>query len=691
MPETRDFLFEIGTEELPPKALCEIAEALAKGMESRLDKAGLHGSKTTYYATPRRLAVLINDLPLRQAEQRREKRGPALTSAYDKDGKPTKAAIGFAHSCGVEVDALEVVETDKGSWLVNITLESGAATTELIPEIIKNALADLPVPKRMRWGALEEEFVRPVHWMVLLLGDQVIDIELFNVSTGNESRGHRFHHPDPILIQAAGAYASVLQQQGKLVPEFSKRRDTIQNQAHSVATQVNGKAVIDSALLDEVTALVEWPYAILGHFDRRFLSVPAEVLICTMQDHQKYFPVVDASEQLLPYFITISNIDSKDPEQIRAGNERVIRPRFSDAEFFWLQDRKRPLVHHWESLKDVIFQHQLGSLYDKCERITFIVRLIAKQIGGNPDWAERAARLAKCDLLTQMVQEFPELQGTMGRYYALFDGEVDEVAFALEEQYLPRFAGDKLPQSNTSMALALADRLDTLIGIFAIGQAPTGAKDPFALRRAALGVLRILIESKLALNLEKALQTTAGRFPPGLKADSFVPAVFDFMMDRLRAYYLDQDFRADTIDAVMQCRPTCPFDFDLRVRAVSAFRELPEAESLAAANKRIRNILKKSDENLPFQVRTELLQEGAEQNLAGCLAELSSEVVPLMNAGMYNEALYRLVALKEPVDAFFDQVMVMAEEINLRNNRLALLNELSSLFLRVADFSRLQG
>jgi glycyl-tRNA synthetase beta chain len=439
-----------------------------------------------------------------------------------------------------------------------------------------------------------------------------------------------------------------------------------------------------------VTALVEWPVALTGNFERRFLAVPAEALISTMQDNQRYFPVVDTHGRLLPHFITIANIESRDPAQVRAGNERVIRPRFSDAEFFWDQDRKQPLAARMEGLKHVVFQQRLGTVADKSDRVAALARLIAGHSHGNPDWAERAARLAKCDLLTQMVQEFPELQGIMGRYYALHDKEAPDVAQALEEQYLPRFAGDRLPQTATGRALALAERLDTLTGIFAIGQGPSGARDPFALRRAALGVLRILIEGRLDLDLLTLLERAAAGFEPAIRADSAVETVFEFVMDRLRGYYLDQGVRPDTFEAVLDCRPTRPLDLDRRVRAVSAFRELPEAASLAAANKRIRNILKKVDTVLPFEVRTDLLADGAEQALAGRLVELSSEVVPLMEAGLYGEALDRLTSLREPVDAFFDQVLVMAEDPALRDNRLALLNELGSLFLRVADFSRLQ-
>ncbi|HRD49973.1 MAG: glycine--tRNA ligase subunit beta [Candidatus Competibacter sp.] len=690
MAEHRDLLIEIGTEELPPKALFSLSLAFEQGIRDGLEKAGLPSNAIRRFATPRRLAVLIEHLPIRQPDRQLERRGPALSAAFGPDGQPTKAAEGFARSCGVAVTALQQQETDKGVWLVHVNIEPGAATADLIPGIVLAALAALPIPKRMRWGDRDDEFVRPVHWAVLLFGDEVIPAAIMGAQTGRETRGHRFHHPDPIRLMAPVDYARQLASAGKVIPDFGERRDAIRAQAEAAAARLNGVAVIKPELLDEVAALVEWPVALAGNFEQRFLNVPAEALISTMQDNQRYFPVVDAHGRLLPYFITITNLESRDPAQVRAGNERVIRPRFSDAEFFWNQDRKQPLSARMESLKEVIFQQRLGTLADKSERVAALARLIAEQSHGNSDWAERAARLAKCDLLTQMVQEFPELQGIMGRYYALHDQEALEVAHAQEEQYLPRFAGDRLPTTATGRTLALAERLDTLIGIFAIGQAPSGAKDPFALRRAALGVLRILIEGKLDLDLQTLLERAATRFEPAIHADNAVETVFEFIMDRLRGYYLDQGVRPDTFEAVLECRPTRPLDFDRRVHAVNAFRALPEAASLAAANKRIRNLLKKVETVLPFEVRPALLIEEAEQALAGRLVELSSEVIPLMETGLYGEALNRLARLREPVDAFFDQVLVMADDPALRDNRIALLNELSSLFLRVADFSRLQ-
>ncbi|HOW76038.1 MAG TPA: glycine--tRNA ligase subunit beta [Candidatus Competibacteraceae bacterium] len=688
--DTRDLLIEIGTEELPPKALSSLALAFENGVREGLEKAGLTSGELRRFATPRRLAVLIHDLPARQPDRQLERRGPALSAAFGPDGKPTKAAEGFARSCGVAVADLQKQETDKRAWLVHLSHEPGAATAGLIPGIVDQALAGLPIPKRMRWGDREDQFVRPVHWAVLLFGDEVIPATIMGVSSGRETRGHRFHHPQPIRITSPADYARQLADEGQVIADFAERRDRVRAQAEATAAELGGIVVIQPELLDEVTALVEWPVALAGNFERRFLNVPAEALISTMQDHQRYFPVVDGQGRLLPHFITMTNLESRDPAQVRAGNERVIRPRFSDAEFFWNQDRKQPLAARMETLKHVVFQQRLGTLDEKSGRVARLARFITEQTRGNPDWADRAARLAKCDLMTQMVQEFPELQGIMGRYYALHDQESPEVAQALEEHYLPRFAGDRLPATATGRIVALADRLDTLTGIFAIGQAPSGTKDPFALRRAALGVLRILIEGELDLDLPKLLDRAAASFDKAIRAEQAVDTVFAFIMERLRSYYLDQGLRPDTFEAVLDCRPTRPLDFDRRVRAVHAFRELPEAASLAAANKRIRNILRKVDTVLPFEVRPNLLMEDAEQALAGQLVELSSEVMPLMEAGLYGEALNRLARLREPVDAFFDQVLVMAEDATVRDNRIALLNELSSLFLRVADFSRLQ-
>lgn len=694
MAEHLDLLIEIGTEELPPKALSRLSDALASGLEQGLQKAGLPYSKAQHFAAPRRLAVLVTGLAAAQEDRAVERRGPALAAAFDDDGCPTQAAQGFARSCGVEVESLDRLETDKGAWLAFRTVQEGQTTKALIPAILRDALSKLPTPKRMRWGALSDEFVRPVHWLVLLFGDEVIDMELFGVKAGRETRGHRFHHPGTLYLSEPAAYAPLLETEGRVIADFAARREAIRAQVMEAAVAQGGSALISEALLDEVTGLVEWPVAVLGGFEQRFLQLPPEVLISTMQGHQKYFPVTDGDGNLLPYFITVSNLVSNDPVQVRAGNERVIRPRLSDAAFFWDQDRKRPLADRLDTLRTVVYEERLGSLYDKVQRVSRLAEQIAETLGYDASLAHRAAQLSKCDLLTEVVGEFPELQGVMGRYYALHDGENAETARALDEVYMPRFAGDRLPETGAGRALAIAERLDTLVGIFGIGGAPSGDKDPYALRRAALGSLRIIIESDLNLDLADLLVAAYDNYA-GKLVDAGLPnAVFDFMMDRLRGYYLEAGIRPDVFDAVLAQRPTQPLDFGARLSAVTEFRKLSEAESLAAANKRIRNILRQAAERKESVARTfdrERLVETTEQKLATALAALSDEVIPLLDQRDYTPALQRLASLKEPVDDFFDKVMVMTDDLPLRANRLALLNSLSELFLRIADLSRLQS
>ena len=687
----RDLLIEIGTEELPPKALGRMRDALQSSLLSLLEENGLAHGDSRAYATPRRLAVVIRDVPAAQADRDITKRGPAVKAAFDAEGKPTKPAEGFARSCGVAVSDLEEMETPKGSWLVYNSTEIGKATTDLIPALLVKALKALPMPKRMRWGNSDIEFVRPLHWVVLLFGEDAIAANIMGVDSGRYSRGHRFHHNEPIAITAPGAYVETLEQDGMVEVDMEQRRESIRTQVTEAGTALGGEALINTALLDEVTALVEWPVAISGSYDSRFLEVPAEALISSMQDHQKYFPVVDAQGKLLPHFITVANIASKDPEQIKTGNERVIRPRLEDAAFFWEQDRKQSLEDRLHLLDGVIFQKQLGSLLEKQDRIKTIVTAIAEAIGSNVSHAKRAAHLCKLDLLTNMVNEFPKLQGIMGRYYAGHDGEASEVAMALDEQYQPRFAGDVLPASETGQALAIAERLDTLVGIFAIGQTPTGDKDPFGLRRSALGVLRILIEKQLDLDLRSLIDSAATNFPADLKANTIGDDLFSFMMERLRAWYLDAGYDVHVFEAVLARQPAQPLDFDQRMRAVRAFRDLPESDSLSAANKRIRNILRKAETAIPAQYDTALLKEPAEQALAVALEELDTETAPLFKQRDYTTALCKLAALHTPVDAFFDNVMVMADDEALRDNRLALLQALSALFLQVADISLLQG
>ncbi|ADJ29496.1 glycine--tRNA ligase subunit beta [Nitrosococcus watsonii] len=690
MTETRDLLIEIGTEELPPKALRKLSESLLQELGRGLQAAGLIYADLKGYGAPRRLAVWVQALTVSQPEQVLERRGPALAAAVNEEGKPTAAARGFAGSCGVPVEALESLKNEKGAWLVYRQRRQGAPTRELLPTILAQVLHGLPIPKPMRWSDLPGEFIRPVHWLVLLFGEEVIPATLLGVQAGRETWGHRFHHPESLYLTEPAVYASLLETEGKVLADFTARREAIYAQVVAAAQQMGGKALIEEALLDEVTGLVEWPMALAGRFDEDFLKLPEEVLIATMQDHQKYFPVQDEQGHLLPCFITVCNIESQCPEAVVEGNERVIRPRLTDAAFFYTTDRKESLVSRRERLKKITFQEKLGTVFERTERLAKLAGHIAKDIGGNGDWARRAGLLSKCDLVTEMVTEFPELQGSMGRYYALHDKEPQEVAEALREQYLPRFAGDVLPCTAPGQALSLADRLDTLVGLFGTGTPPSGDKDPYGLRRAALGVLRIIIESELALDLPSLLKLACETYHDRLTENNTAAHVYAYLLERLRGYYLEAGFRPDEIEAVLAVRPDQPLDFDRRLKAVASFRKLPEAESLSAANKRIRNILRKSGERLPAQIESDLLQDSAEQTLAAQMYGLEREVVPLLERQDHRATLTALAGLRSAVDQFFDEVMVMVEDPKLRANRLALLERLQTLFLQVADISRLQ-
>ncbi len=703
MNEKTDFLCEIGTEELPPLSLRGLSEALGLGIQAGLAKAGLPHGECKLYATPRRLAVWVKDLATRQPDRGIERRGPALAAAYDKEGKPTPQALGFARSCNVAFSQLQQLTTEKGAWLNFKSTEPGRPSTLLLPGIVTQALAELPIPKRMRWGKEKSEFVRPVQWVVMLFGEEVIDAEILGQRAGRETRGHRFHHTGSLVIPTARDYASILETQGFVLPDFALRRAKVRHLVETAAQGLNGTAVLDDSLLDEVTSLVEWPVAVTGNFEARFLTVPAEVIISTMKGKQKYFPIVDAQGALLPHFITISNIESRNPASVREGNERVIRPRLADAVFFWEKDRQQRLETRIEGLQGMLFQERLGTLHDKALRVGRLAATIASQLGSSEESASRAAMLGKCDLLTDMVGEFPELQGIIGRYCAKHDGEPDEVATALEEQYLPRFAGDALPLSPTGQALALADRLDTLVGIFGVGAPPTGDKDPFGLRRSALGALRIIIEGQLDLDLLALLAQSAEIYKDsashhgktaGLPIFSathpdIVGPVYDFMMERLRAYFLEQALQADEFESVVSRRIAKPLDLSIRLRAVHDFKVLPEAVSLVAANKRIKNILRKAQGTLPTELKEHLLLEPAERLLAEQFRALAKETAPLWQTRQYREALQRLAGLRGAVDTFFNEVMVMAEDSTVRENRLILLKGVSDLFLQVADISML--
>lgn len=694
MAESRDLLIEIGTEELPPKSLRRLSEAFGDGIRRALAQANLSHHDIVLFATPRRLAVLVAQLAVHQRARQVERRGPALSAAFDNQSRPTRAALGFARACGVDVSELIRHESESGGWLVFRRVDLGQPTAELLPSIVEQALRELPIAKRMRWASLDVEFVRPVHWLVLLFGQQVIEAELMGIRSGRMTRGHRFHCPSPLMVEEPSAYSDVLAKQGHVIAEFTRRAASIRQGVQETAHAFGGQAHIDEDLLEEVTALVEWPVVLGGSFDESFLELPQRVLIATMQGAQRYFPVTDQDGRLLPHFVWVANIESRTPELVRRGNERVIRPRLEDAAFFYRADCQRSLASRLPDLEGMVFQERLGSLLDKAHRVAKLAGEVAQNMGMAAEAVEHARRaglLSKCDLLTEMVGEFPELQGYMGREYATQDGEADAVAVALEEVYMPRYAGDAIPYTPVGRAVAVADKLDTLVGIFGIGELPTGDKDPFALRRAALGILRILIEGDIDLDLVALIETSARAYDGKLPAQQLAQQTFDFMMERLRAYFLEQGVGPDVFAAVLARRPNRPYDFARRVWAVNAFRGLPEASGLTAANKRIQNILKQVGEALPKELHQEQFAEPAEWELASKLNAVQGPARELLAAGDYTAAMRQLAELRDAVDAFFDSVRVLTEDERLRSNRLALLNRIRALFLETADISRLQA
>lgn len=688
---TTKLLIEIGTEELPPKSLAKLAKAFAQGIEQSVTKAQLSFSAVNWYASPRRLTVIIDELDIAQADQTIQKRGPAVKAAYDADGNPTKAAEGFARSCGVEFSELQTLETDKGEYLAYDVHQQGQKTADLLPEFIHTSLNQLPIPKRMRWADKSIEFVRPIHWVIVMLGEQTVNCSILDIPTGNQSRGHRFHANNVITISSADSYIDTLFNEGKVMVDYAARKANILTNVEAAAKTANAEAIIDEDLLDEVTSLVEWPVVLTGEFDQRFLELPRELLISSMQDHQKYFALQDSNGNLINKFITVSNIESDEPELIVHGNQRVITPRLNDADFFWQRDKEIGLDALKAGLAKVTYQQKLGSLQDKVTRITSIASFISDKLGHDKDLTNRAAELCKCDLLTDMVGEFPELQGIIGRYLAQHANEDSEVAAAMAEQYQPRFAGDELPATQTGSIISIADKLDTLVGIFSIGQIPTGDKDPFGLRRAALGIIRILLESKVDLNIADLIEHAITTMPSELDTSKVQQSLSDFITERMRRYFLEQEFSADTLAAVIAVQSSEPLDFKERLNAVNQFRNLAEAESLAAANKRIANILKKHDGEIPSNIDEALLQEDAEKNLYQSVRNSSDEVKNLLANKDYAKALTQLASLKEPVDTFFDDVMVNCEDEAIKNNRLALLQNINTLFLGIADISLLQS
>ncbi|GIB76185.1 glycine--tRNA ligase subunit beta [Vibrio cholerae] len=685
----KEFLIELGTEELPPKQLRTLAEAFAANFAAELATADIAHEGVTWFATPRRLALKVANLAESQPDRVVEKRGPAVNVAFDADGKPTKAAEGWARGNGITVEQAERLVTDKGEWLLFKEQVQGQQTASVVVEMAAKALANLPIAKPMRWGDKETQFIRPVKTLTILFGSELIQGEILGVASARTLRGHRFMGEAEFTIESAEQYPAILEERGKVIADYATRKAMIIEGSQQAAQQLGGIADLEDALVEEVTSLVEWPMVMTAKFEEKFLKVPAEALVYTMKGDQKYFPVYDASKKLLPNFIFVSNIESKEPRHIVEGNEKVVRPRLADAEFFFNTDRKRPLVDRLSLLENAIFQQQLGTIKDKTDRITELAGYIAEQIGADVEKSKRAGLLAKCDLMTSMVFEFTDTQGVMGMHYARHDGEAEEVAVALNEQYMPRFAGDELPSRGVSAAVAMADKLDTIVGIFGIGQAPKGS-DPFALRRASLGVLRILVEYGYQLDLVDLIAKAKSLFGNRLTNVNVEQEVIEFMLGRFPTWYQDAGFSIDIIQAVLARNPTKPADFDQRVKAVSHFRALEEAEALAAANKRVGNILAKYDGELGEEIDLALLQEDAEKALAEAVEIMAEALEPAFATGNYQEALSKLAGLRAPVDAFFDNVMVMADDEALKKNRLTLLNKLRNLFLQIADISLLQ-
>ena len=685
-----DFLVEIGTEELPPKVLSLLCDSFSEGVTSRLREQNLQFGEVTSYGAPRRLALLIKDLETRTPDQDVVNWGPPSKVAFDSDGKPTRAAEAFAKKNSVDLSELTgLVENDgQQDKLCVRRTQPGSATESLLGDIINQSLAALPIPKPMRWGKSRQEFVRPVQWAVVLFDGNTVNTDILGVESGNSSRGHRFHSEGEITIESPASYKEALQKAFVMV-DFQERREFIRDGVIAAAKQADGTAVIDEVLLDEVTALNEWPVPLLGRFEEHFLEVPAEALVSSMAQHQKYFHVVDSDNKLKPMFITVANIASLDPQQVISGNERVIRPRLADAAFFYKTDLKSSLQTRRESLKQVVFQTKLGTVYDKTERVSQLAKILAEYTGSTPEQAARAGELCKSDLVSEMVGEFDDLQGVMGRYYALNDGEDPAVAEALMEQYLPRFAGDSIPSTTTGATLALADRLDTLVGIFSIGQQPSGSRDPFALRRASLGILRIIIERDIDLDLKLAIAAAAQQLDEK-PSDEVCSQVLTYALDRFKSWYKDEGMDAEVFASVAALELSNPLDINARVRAVDQFAGLPEAVALAAANKRVFNILaKQAAGSVPSAVDSSLLVEAAEKQLAENITQQSTAIEPLLQQRDYAGALKQLAQLRDSVDQFFDDVMVMVDDSAIRDNRLALLHSLRNLFLNVADISQL--
>ncbi|MDA8361896.1 MAG: glycine--tRNA ligase subunit beta [Gammaproteobacteria bacterium] len=695
MTKTDSLLLEIGTEELPPQDLWRTAQALGEELAAALADARLLAFKSPprVFGAPRRLAVRIDGVLGRQQPETIERRGPPLAAAFAADGTPTKATLGFARSCNADVADLVRLSTERGEFLGFRERRAGLALKNVLEGLLHEVIKKLPTGRRMRWGAGDTEFIRPVHWIVLLYGTRVLPVTVLGLKAGRRTRGHRFHGPASLPLPSAQAYEDTLAQQGHVIADFLRRQDQIRAQVEHLAEAGGGSAHIEPALLALVTALVEWPTALLGSFDSDFLQLPAEVLIATMRDHQKYFPVVDQQGRLRAQFITVANVEPADPASIRAGNERVLAARFADARFFWETDQSRRLEEHGTGLAEVAFEQRLGSLADKSARVARLAGDIASGLGLDVAQAQRAATLAKCDLITGMVGEFPELQGVMGGYYARHQGEEAQVAQAISDQYRPRFANDSLPSTRLGKALALADKLDTVVGIYTVGLVPTGDKDPFALRRTTIGILRLLDDlgadgDTAELDLPTLLEWAFGYYRPGLLRRDLLDPLKDFVTERLRQLFLGE-FESGPVEAALARGARRIHDLRKRLEALAAFEHSADAAALVAANKRIRNILKQAEGDLGTE-GGQALEEAAERHLQAELEYLRPHVVALTEDGAYAQALARLSGLRPAVDAFFDSVLVMTDDLALRRSRMRLLSELAALFALIGDVSLLK-
>lgn len=683
--QKQDYLFELGCEELPSSAMQKLSLALEANIKTSLASQDLEFNQIESFAAPRRLAFIISGIDSEQPSKQIERRGPSKQAAYDQDGTPTLACLGFANSCGVKTDELQILETEKGSWVYCNSHQQGKATKELLPDIVQTAIKQLPIPKPMRWGSHDDKFIRPVHWITSLLDEEVVELNLFNCKAQQQSYGHRFMHPAAIAISEPKAYYERLLQFGKVMPSFSRRRQYISEQIKTAAKKLGLQPILNEGLLDEVTTLVEWPVVLTGQFPEAYLEVPQEALITAMQSHQKCFALVDANNKLQPHFILVSNIESKAPATVIKGNERVINARLSDAAFFYQQDRKHSLSSRLQKLEHVVFQKDLGSMASKSERISELAKHIAKMINANQQDAARAGLICKCDLLSEMVYEFPELQGIMGSYYAKQDDEGDVIATAIKEHYWPKFSGDNLPTTLVSTAVSLADKIDTLVGIIAINKLPKGDKDPFALKRAAQGIVRMLIENQLDIDLRELITFALNNLPSDLPNKNTTDQACEFILERLKTWCQDNDFSLQVFQAIAAKGISNLYDFAKRAEAVKTFVDLPEAAALAAANKRVNNILKKNKTNEQSNVDASLLSEEAEQALVNAITQYMPQIEASYNAADYTQTLTQLATFKEPVDHFFDKVMVMCDDKNIRQNRLAIIKKLQQLFTMVAD------